>query len=501
MNPKFDEPYLRLQYRRGVITHEGSLSYSRGLQTRVPPERDSPFFAWRWDGHTLVIENDRYGFYPLFYYAGQTEFLISASLLTLLRKGAPTEFDWPALAVFLRLGNYVGLDTPYRYIRLVPPSARVHRNGDQFCIAGLRPRISSDQTLTRQAAIDGYIELFRKAVAEMPAEHGAVVPLSGGRDSRHIFLELHRQKIGRLSALTVMYEPHLRTEDVAIARELTEATCTQHFMVNVPMNTVTLERRKNFLTNLTTFEHRWILPAIDSIQALDTVYEGVGGDTLSTAWGFDRDRLECLEKGNVQRLAQSYLGEDGYLPHALTQDALRNCSRDAARERLAHELKEHMDAANPLGSFHFWNRTRRVTALPPCCIWNQVSSVWCPYLHHQVFDFLSSIPARVLSHKEYHRFHTDAILTAYPEFAHVPFAGKAPAMRPARLFNLIGALQLLRYELQHPVGTLLRSAFLEPRIVRALVDPSYVSSVSSFLPLSLYLRQLEYSAAGRFEEV
>lgn len=498
---EINEPFLRLRNRGGAIIHEGTTSCFHGLQKHVATEQDCPFFLWRWDGNTLLIENDRYGFYPLFYYAGADELLISPSLLTLLRMGAPPDIDWPALAVFLRLGNYVGSDTPFRHIRLVPPNARVHRDGDRFRIAGDRPKIAVDWGLSREAAIDGYIQLFREAIAQMPAKGEALVPLSGGRDSRHIFLELSRQRAFPLAAVSVLYEPFLYTEDVAIARELANLAGTPHTTVNVPTETVSLERRKNRLTHMSTLEHRWILPALDHIaNQRVTVYEGVAGDTLSTAWGLSPSRLRLLEQGDLPGLAHSYL-EESYLSRALTSQALQLATQDVARQRIVEELRNHLDAANPLGSFHFWNRTRRVTALAPSCIWGQASPVWCPYLNSRLFDFLSSIPATLLTHSEYHGFHTDVILRAYPEYACVPFAAKDAKTSPARLFNWRAARQLANYGLRRSGGTLLRKSFLAPRVIRALIDPSYLVHVPSFLPFCVYLRQLEYCMAGCFDHI
>ena len=500
--PEIDEPFLRLRFRDGAIVHEGTLSCFRGLQKKVKSERDSPFFSWLWNGNTLTIENDRYGFYPLFYYRGKNEFLLSPSLLTLLRKGAPTDLDWPALAVFLRLGNYVGLDTPFRHIRLVPPNAQFLREENSFRIVGERPKVAPDQTLTREAAIDGYIQLFREAIAEMPPEGGAVVPLSGGRDSRHVFLELCRQKVSPLSALSVQFEPYLQTGDVVIAQQLAMMAGTPHTTVKIPAKTVCLERQKNRMTHLATFDHRWILPAAEQTAKLHaTVYEGIAGDILSTALWISPDRVELLGQGDLEGLALSYLSRKGYLSCALTREALQHCTLEVARQRLMEELRTHFDAANPLGSFHFWNRTRRVAALAPCCIWNHASPVWCPYLSGRIFDFLSSIPITLLMHKEFHRFHTDVILRAYPDFACVPFAGKDPKGHPARYFNWKGAQQLAAYELRRPAGILLRRSFLAPRILRALVDPSYVSSISSLVPFSVYLSQLEDCVTGRYEDI
>ncbi|MGH9681134.1 MAG: hypothetical protein ACRD4Y_14395 [Candidatus Acidiferrales bacterium] len=122
-------------------------------------------------------------------------------------------------------------------------------------------------------------------------------------------------------------------------------------------------------------------------------------------------------------------------------------------------------------------------------------------MNGRVLDFLSSIPAASLVNNEYHRFHTDVILRAYPEFAGVPFAGKDAEARPAKFFNWNGSRQLASYVFRRPAGTLLRGSFLAPRVARALIDPSYVASVSWLLPMSIYLTQLEYCMTARFERI
>src|SRR5437764_1467547 len=68
--------------------------------------------SWFWDGARLVARNDRYGFSPLFYFEHEGEFCISPSLVKLVEQDAPLEFDDPGMAVFLRLGFFIGEDTP-----------------------------------------------------------------------------------------------------------------------------------------------------------------------------------------------------------------------------------------------------------------------------------------------------------------------------------------------------------------------------------------------------
>lgn len=336
----------------------------------------------------------------------------------------------------------------------------------------------------------------------MPTRGAAVVPLSGGRDSRHIFLELHRQGVSDLRAVTVQYEPILETEDIRVATDLAARASVLHTTVEVPWNTLDLERRKLRYTNLQTFEHRWILGAIEALGRQEaTVYEGVAGDTLSTAWGLTPERLKALERGDLLAVADTYLHPDGYIPVLLAGDAKRECTKDAARERIAAELRTHLNAANPLGSFHVWNRTRRVTALAPCGLWDRVFPTWCPYLHHKVFDFLSSIPADLLLAEQYHQFHTDAILIGYPEFKDVPFSGKKSVKKPATVFSWLTACQLARFESSLRGRRLSGGNAVWSRLLRTLVDPTYVRRAPSLLPLLTYLHALEDSLAGRLDSV
>src|SRR3546814_11280996 len=56
-----------------------------------------------------------------------------------------------------------------------------------------RTREIERRSISREAAIDEYIGIFRAAMERIrPDDQNYIHPLSGGRDSRHIFLELVR---------------------------------------------------------------------------------------------------------------------------------------------------------------------------------------------------------------------------------------------------------------------------------------------------------------------
>jgi asparagine synthase (glutamine-hydrolysing) len=57
-------------------------------------------------------------------------------------------------------------------------------------------------------------------------------------------------------------------------------------------------------------------------------------------------------------------------------------------------------------------------ALAPLCMSGEVAQVLCPYLDHDLYDFLASLPAELFLDRS---FHADTIMQAYPRYAHVPF--------------------------------------------------------------------------------
>ena len=106
-------PWFRAVRGRAGVDVSGDADVFRGH--RIPRGDGTPdgiFAEWKWDGRRLRVRNDRYGLHPLFYYATANDIAVSTSVARLLAGGAPADFDGDAIAVFLRLGFFVGDDTP-----------------------------------------------------------------------------------------------------------------------------------------------------------------------------------------------------------------------------------------------------------------------------------------------------------------------------------------------------------------------------------------------------
>lgn len=490
-------PYFRIRRISSATITEGAPSCTVGHLNRLAGDPD-PFVAWKWDGRQLEVWNDRYGFQPLFYSTGDgEEIIVSPSLCKLLELGVRPDLDYEALAVFLRIGFFIGDDTPFSCIRLLPPNARLSWTDGQLRIESSYC-VRKAQPITWDDAIDGYIELFRQAMRRRPAEGRCSVPLSGGRDSRHIFLELCESSSRPDNVISIQLTPEWLSEDVRVAQLLAEEAGVLHVIRDAPLDLVAREGRKNIETHLSTTEHGWIPITADDIgSSLDTLYEGVAGDTLSTAWSNGEQRQTWYEEGKLEPLADSLLDSENYLPRILPARQYELMSREVAREKVRRELERHTNAGNPLGSFFFWNRTRRVTGLAPTCLWYCSRLVWCPYLDSDLFDFLSSIPARVLLSDYYHQFHTDTILRAYPRFAHIPFARKGTIRRGAPSFERSTVRDLMRFAISAGDSFLMRSSYAFPRLLRGLVNRQRGREIPDLAKVCVYLLQLGACANGK----
>lgn len=425
-----DKPYLLVKVQREKIETQGLDTAEFGHQvnsaaTSVP---DGIFARWCWDGGRLVVNNDRYGFYPLFWFSGPNGGVcVSPSLTRLIELGAPTELNTDALAVFFRLGYFLGNDTPFSAIKVVPPNAVFEWKSGELTCHGRYPQTPRASLINRDEAIDRYIDLFATAMARrVPASGKCAVPISGGRDSRHILLEMHRIGISPAVCVSALDNPPDPNQDPEIAKLLCTELGFKHVIVDQRLSVLEAEMRKNRETHFCASAHGWYLALADFLNGnFANVYDGIAGDVLSQSSFLDPHLHAAFRSRNGDVIATALLAK-----HALSYSALKGVLKgrlklaldpEIAKRRLSSELERHIDMPNPIASFIFWNRTRREIALAPYNLLQGIPNVYAPYLDHDLFDFMTTLPADLLMDRA---FHSDAIARAYPTFAHIPYADK-----------------------------------------------------------------------------
>jgi len=171
-------------------------------------------------------------------------------------------------------------------------------------------------------------------------------------------------------------------------------------------------------------------------------------------------------------------------------------SLERAIEHFAAELDRHTTAPDPLKSFNFWNRIRRELALVPFGMMRAVPTVYSPYLDHDLYDYLSSLPLEVMSPSlaaSDKSFHSEAVVRGYPRYAHLPFEDRAAPKRDARAFDAAFSADTARYLLPR-VGfgaRLLNARYVVPRLLYGLARRSYRETANWLPALALYLSQLD----------
>ena len=171
----------------------------------------------------------------------------------------------------------------------------------------------------------------------------------------------------------------------------------------------------------------------------------------------------------------------------LTGETRERFSRAKAISRITQEIEKHAAQPNAVGSFYFFNRTRRCVALNPFRLFGN-AIVKTPFLDAAVFDFLSSLPAQMFTD---HKFHTETIASAYPEFSQIPYEKKdsVPGFDAAAFRRY--SREIWRFSFSGRQRKLLNPAFLHIRFMRSQFDKNYCREIAGFGAQAIFLMQLE----------
>lgn len=346
--------------------------------------------------------------------------------------------------------------------------------------------------MTRDSAIEGFISAVAAAVADRehnkPASGSTLLPLSGGRDSRHLLLRLIKDGFAPPRCVTVRYGRPNPLDEVTVASSVASRTGVRHNIVDAPRSLIRAESAKNHAIGFTSLMHAWYLSVVEAGRkaGVSTVYDGLQLLPFAHQGWADRSVLARVEAGHYESIARDWISRSAL---RFVREPFRGLiSEERAIARLARELERFADWPNPLGAFVALNRTRRSIGNPLYRLWPSGVTVFCPFLDQRVFDHLLGLPAETTM-LEVEDFHTVALIRAFPEYADIPFAIQTLAER-AHGRDLFAAGALTWLLLSGGVGPILNPYYVFPRAIRAVVDPSYSSTVRWIGPVCVYLRKL-----------
>ena len=443
--PDTDPPFFLAERQGGHVVTRGVPCWS---SDPARPEAATLWGDWAWQDGVLTARVDRYGFYSLFVYEKDGVIAVSPSLLGLVAEGCDATQDALALATLHRLGFLVGDDTPLRYVRVLPPGGVLRWDGTGPAQVTGGARVLPAQQISRDSAVEGMITHFRNAVGRaLAACDGAFcLPLSGGRDSRHILLEVLHQGQAPQACVTFHHNGSALNREAQAARALTERLGVAHDILGHSRPRLADTARALIMTGLCADEHAQMMPLHDYFQTRDAVsFDGIAGDILTNP-DDDAERFMAMSQvGDYDRIAREmFKGHGGVISRpdwpggagAVYSPGMD----DAVADHVARQIAQYADAPDPYQMFWMFHRTRREINFVPQAILGSVRRVFTPYLDAEFADFCLSLPYAVTRDQQ---LHNDAIARAYPKVADIPYQEGFPEP-PMQGGGMAGKLRGLR---------------------------------------------------------
>jgi asparagine synthase (glutamine-hydrolysing) len=422
-----DPPYIKLEMtgERPVLTGMERCQLGTPVHNPATRQEEGVFARWNWDGSRLTAQVDPLGFFSLFVWQNETTIILSPSILQLIAQGAASTPDTRALGVFYRLGLFINQDTPFREIKVLPPGGRLVWDAERKEITGgdIPP---FEQSISRKNAVAGIINMPRASLRNILASSSGdlVLPLSGGRDSRHILLAL--DCLGARPRACVTYQQSrqgLNNETLA-ARAICERVGVEHRILGRARPGHHDILRSIVLTSLCSDEHSQMLPMHDYLRQTGFgAFDGIGGDILTNPDDAAAAHYARAQAGDFEGIARSMMqghceviSKPGY--SGGPGDLFSPETDEEAVAYVAKTVEAYRDAPDPYQSFWFWHRTRREIGFVPSTMFSAGGAVYCPYLDTDFVRFCLSLPYEVTNDRQ---LHNEAIREGYPQFSDVPF--------------------------------------------------------------------------------
>jgi len=386
---------------------------------------------WDRTQQRVVLANDRFGMYNLFYACRGGRLLFSPEVKGILcDPGIPRRIDLTALAQYMRFQHLLGSRTFLEDVTLLPPASVL-----TFQPGGAQPELHTYWTFSDlpyepgiqlPEAAEEVGRLLRLAVRHRSEDRlRPGVSLSGGLDSRTILGMIDRRPVASIT----YGSPNCR--DVILAARIASAVGSDHHWFDLS-DSQWVEDWSPFHLTLTEGHHSWIhAHGISTLTAarewMDVELTGWDGGTVMGAPASAGD----LQVHAVDDLAfvnrMFYLFNQAYTWPSLSESeeallycepyrsTLRGRALDSFRSEIAAYLGLRPDIRGEL--FYLRNHCARLTH-------NMVTSkrshveVRAPFFDYPLIDFLYSIPSGIRGPRQLYRRMLDREL---PMLSRIPY--------------------------------------------------------------------------------
>ncbi|MCG8021630.1 MAG: asparagine synthase-related protein [Candidatus Thiodiazotropha weberae] len=445
--------------------------------------------GWSYDGQYLTVFSDRLGMIPIFYWQTKDEIYISNSILDIVSNIPNPTFDYDALSVFLRLGFYISNDTPINNVKVLSPDSTITISKSNFSLdtdTAEKSYFNKTFNGSRSQAISQYSSLFHEAVSERMPLGKFAMPLSGGRDSRHILLECLALKRKPKLVITSKKSSVTGQDEIDVASLLCEEFSLNHLVTEYDCKkTFYDEIIKNRLTHYLSDEHAWYLSIVDILrqEKVDYLLDGIGGDVLSNGLFYKPPLYEQINNNNTYAAAELILGKQNEI-HYLSKTMQKMLSWERALEKIVNELEKHYGSCDPVKSFYFWNRTRREISLSPIYLLSKTVNVSMPYLAPDMLTFFFSLPSDEYGMPGFH----DEVIAAHTTTCKTRYENKKKYNYNIEKYGSEWSAGI-QYYMNTKFPPYVDKKYVLPRIIRLIITGNY-SNESWYLKRLLYINEL-----------
>lgn len=234
------------------------------------------------DGRRRFLHSATSGLAPL-YWTEQGGAVYFASRIDPLVRSSPARLsiDWDAWAAIVAMRYPLGERTPFAEIRRLPQEATLRRRLGRARVKRERWAWAEQGHETDlDEAAEGIVAALEEALAPLPG--GLVCPLSGGRDSRMLFLTLARQ--GKVAAAATVSDDEGGTYEEDLAAPVTGAFGVRHERLPGPSDYTADWEERARRVEYEFVDHAWLVPLSHRVAGLATpVPDGFALDTFVSA--------------------------------------------------------------------------------------------------------------------------------------------------------------------------------------------------------------------------
>jgi asparagine synthase (glutamine-hydrolysing) len=380
--------------------------------------------------NSILIANDRFGLYPLFYTCQAGRLIFSPEMKGILCEDSfHKKLDWTALSQYVRFQHLLGERTFFEDIQFLP-GASVLTYDLSTGICSVRSYWSFDDIIYRpevnfNEAVEETSFLFSKAVKRLSGDaYRPGVYLSGGLDSRFILGVVERRPVASLTY------GNSNCRDVHYAEKIAKTVGSDHNWIDFPDGRW-VEQFADFHLELTEGYHSWIhshgistLPRARQIMDVNLT----GWDGGSVMGHPDYGPLLVTPVDDHALLArifslftQSFTwpsineAEEKLLYPDGIWDKIRERAFESFREELSRYLHFRRDVR--VEYFYIANHCKRLTHNFITFNRSHVE-VRFPFFDYDLFNFLYAIPAAVRGPRTLYRA---VIQKVTPQLAYIPY--------------------------------------------------------------------------------